>query len=77
MQKPQRVPIYSASAISNSTGEKLGFTIYETGERLFKISCGQRKPHLFRSLKEIDPAQVGREIAKAFDANGVSVKNFA
>jgi hypothetical protein len=59
------------------TGEKLGFTIYETGERQFKISCGQRKPHLFRSKNEMDSTILSREIAKAFDAKEVSMKKFA
>jgi hypothetical protein len=74
--KQQRVPVYSANALENSTGDKLGFTIYEIGERIFKISCGQRPPHSFQSKQLIDQERVRVEIAATYNASDVIVEKY-
>jgi hypothetical protein len=74
--KQQRVPVYSASALENSTGEQLGFTIYEIGERVFKISCGKRPPHSFQSKHLIDKERVRGEIETAYNAKDVIVEEY-
>jgi hypothetical protein len=74
--KQQRVPVYSASALENATGDKLGFTIYEIGERIFKISCGKRPPHSFQSKQLIDKERVRVEIATTYNAKDVIVEEY-
>jgi hypothetical protein len=74
--KQQRVPVYSASALEISTGEKLGFTIYEIGERIFKISCGKRPPHSFQPKHLIDKERVRIEIETAYEAKDVIVEEY-
>ena len=74
--KQQRVPVYSANALENSTGDKLGFTIYEIGESIFKISCGKRPPHSFQSKNLIDKERVRVEIINAYKAKDVIVEEY-
>jgi hypothetical protein len=74
--KQERVPVYSANALDNSTDEKLGFTIYEIGERIFKISCGKRRPHSFQSKNLIDKERVRVEIETAYKAKDVIVEEY-
>jgi hypothetical protein len=74
--KQERVPVYSAQALDSSNDEKLGFTIYEIGERAFKISCGNRRPHSFQSKNLIDKARVRIEIETAYKAKDVVVEDY-
>jgi hypothetical protein len=74
--KQERVPVYSANALDNSTDEKLGFTIYEIGERTFKISCGKRPPHSFQSKNLIDKVRVRVEIEAVYKAKDVVVEEY-
>jgi hypothetical protein len=74
--KQQRVPVYSASALEISTGEILGFTIYEISERIFKISCGKRPPHSFQPNHLIDKEGVRIEIETAYGAKDVIVEEY-
>jgi hypothetical protein len=75
--KQQRVPIYSATALENSTGEKLGFTIYEIGEQIFKISCGKRPAHSFQSKNLINKERVRAEIVNVYKTKDVIVEEYA
>ena len=74
--KQERIPVYSANALDSSNDEKLGFTVYEIGERTFKISCGNRRPHSFQSKNLIDKERVRLEIETAYKAKDVIVEEY-
>jgi hypothetical protein len=66
-------PLWSVTAVSTHSGERLTMTIYSLGGLDYEISCLRRPRHLYTAAPGIDVDALRNVIADAYNAKDVQL----